>query len=40
MTYYRSHLVAAKQTKDIRIPFNGLYNSYLGDELDIELVLT
>ncbi len=37
MTYYRSHLVAAKQTKDIRIPFNGLYNSYLGDELDIEL---
>lgn len=37
MTYYRSHLVAAEQTKDIRIPFNGLYNSYLGELLDIEL---
>ena len=37
MTYYKPHLVAANQTKDIRIPFNGLYHSYLGDELDIEL---
>lgn len=37
MTYYKPHLVAASQTKDIRIPFNGLYNSYLSDELDIEL---
>ena len=37
MTYYKQHLVAASQTKDIRIPFNGLYNSYLGELLDIEL---
>lgn len=37
MTYYKPHLVAAEQTKDIRLPFNGLYNSYLSDELDIEL---
>ena len=37
MTYYRPHLVAAEQTKDIRIPFNGLYHSYLGELLDIEL---
>lgn len=37
MTYYKSHLVAASQTKQISPPFNGLYNSYLGELLDIEL---
>ena len=37
MTYYRSHLVEANQMKDIRLPFNGLYNSYLGELLDMEL---
>lgn len=37
MTYYKSHLVAASQTKQISLPFNGLYNSYLGELLDIEL---
>lgn len=37
MTYYRSHLVAASQTKNISLPFNGLYHSYLGELLDIEL---
>lgn len=37
MTYYRSHLVAASQTKQISLPFNGLHNSYLGELLDIEL---
>ena len=40
MTYYKPHLVAANQTKDIRIPFNGLYNSYLGELLDNELEMT
>ena len=37
MTYYKSHLVAASQTKDIRLPFNGLYHSYLGELLSDEL---
>ena len=37
MTYYRSHLVAASQTKQISLPFNGLYNSYLGELLNDEL---
>ena len=37
MTYYKSHLVAANQMKDIRLPFNGLYNSYLGELLSDEL---
>ena len=37
MTYYKPHRVAASQTKQISLPFNGLYHSYLGDELDIEL---
>lgn len=37
MTYYKSHLVAASKTKQISLPFNGLYNSYLGELLDIEL---
>lgn len=37
MTYYKPHLVAASQTKQISLPFNGLYNSYLGELLDIEL---
>lgn len=37
MNYYKQHLVAASQTKDIRIPFNGLYHSYLGELLDMEL---
>ena len=37
MTYYKQHLVAANQTKQISMPFNGLYNSYLGELLDIEL---
>ena len=37
MTYYRSHLVAASQTKQISLPFNGLYNSYLGELLIDEL---
>lgn len=37
MTYYKSHLVAASQTKQISLPFNGLYNSYLGELLDMEL---
>lgn len=37
MNYYKPHLVAASQTKQISLPFNGLYNSYLGELLDIEL---
>lgn len=37
MTYYKSHLVAASQTKQISLPFNGLYNSYLGELLIDEL---
>ena len=37
MNYYRPHLVAASQTKNISLPFNGLYHSYLGELLDIEL---
>lgn len=37
MTYYKSHLVPANQTKQISLPFNGLYHSYLGELLDIEL---
>lgn len=37
MTYYKQHLVEASQTKQISMPFNGLYNSYLGELLDIEL---
>lgn len=37
MTYYKPHLVAANQIKQISLPFNGLYNSYLGELLDIEL---
>lgn len=37
MTYYRPHRVAASKTKQISMPFNGLYNSYLGELLDIEL---
>lgn len=37
MNTYKSHLVSATTIKDIRLPFMGLYNSYLGDELDIEL---
>lgn len=37
MTYYKQHLVAASQTKQINLPFNGLYNSYLGELLDMEL---
>lgn len=37
MTYYKSHLVAASQTKQISLPFNGLYNSYLGELLNDEL---
>lgn len=35
--YSQSHLVAASQTKQISLPFNGLYHSYLGELLDIEL---
>lgn len=37
MTYYKSHLVAASQEKQISLPFNGLYHSYLGELLDMEL---
>ena len=37
MTYYKQHLVAASQIKQISLPFNGLYHSYLGELLDIEL---
>lgn len=37
MTYYRSHLVTANQIKQISMPFNGLYNSYLGELLNDEL---
>ena len=37
MTYYRSHLVEANQIKQISLPFNGLYNSYLGELLNDEL---
>lgn len=37
MTYYKQHLVAASQTKQISLPFNGLYNSYLGELLNDEL---
>lgn len=37
MTYYKQHLVAANQIKQISMPFNGLYHSYLGELLDIEL---
>ncbi len=37
MTYYKQHLVAASQTKQISLPFNGLYNSYLGELLDMDL---
>lgn len=37
MTYYKPHLVPASQTKQISLPFNGLYHSYLGELLDIEL---
>ena len=37
MTYYRPHLVAASQTKQISLPFNGLYHSYLGELLYDEL---
>ena len=37
MTYYKQHLVAASQTKQISMPFNGLYNSYLGELIDMEL---
>ena len=37
MTYYKPHRVEASQTKQISLPFNGLYNSYLGELLDMEL---
>ena len=37
MTYYKPQLVAANQIKQISLPFNGLYNSYLGELLDMEL---
>ena len=37
MTYYKQHLVAAEQTKQISLPFNGLYNSHLGELLDMDL---
>lgn len=37
MTYYKSHLVAASKTKQISLPFNGLYHSYLGELLSDEL---
>ena len=37
MTYYKPHLVPASQTKQISLPFNGLYHSYLGELLDMEL---
>ena len=37
MTYYKSHLVEANQMKQISLPFNGLYNSYLGELLSDEL---
>ena len=37
MTYYKPQLVAANQTKQISLPFNGLYNSYLGELLNDEL---
>lgn len=37
MTYYKQHLVAANQTKQISLPFNGLYNSFLGELLNDEL---
>ena len=37
MTYYKPHLVAASQTKQISLPFNGLYHSYLGELLGDEL---
>ena len=37
MNYYRPHLVAASQTKQISLPFNGLYHSYLGELLNDEL---
>lgn len=37
MTYYKSHLVAASQTKQISLPFNGLYHSFLGELLNDEL---
>ena len=37
MTYYKSHLVAASKTKQISLPFNGLYHSYLGELLYDEL---
>lgn len=37
MTYYKQHLVAANQIKQINLPFNGLYHSYLGELLNDEL---
>lgn len=37
MTYYKPQLVAASQTKQISLPFNGLYNSHLGELLNDEL---
>lgn len=37
MTYYKPQLVAASQTKQISLPFNGLYHSYLGELLFDEL---
>lgn len=37
MTHYKSHLVAASQTKQISLPFNGLYHSFLGELLNDEL---
>lgn len=37
MTYYKSHLVEANQIKQISLPFNGLYNSHLGELLNDEL---
>lgn len=37
MTYYKPQLVAANQNKQISMPFNGLYHSYLGELIDIEL---
>ena len=37
MTYYKPHLVPASKTKQISLPFNGLYHSYLGELIDNEL---
>ena len=37
MTYYKPHLVPESKTKQISLPFNGLYHSYLGELLDMEL---